>query len=148
MTECPYQIYSKPVQQFSSWHMRTDRHDQYAIVSCRSRQKVYVLRYRVSNCHGLLIKSPGFSFCDMCALFTEGLSALMTKRDSPVGIATGYELDDWGAGVWIKLDREFYLLHVVKTGSGAHPAFCPMGTGGYFLGSETAEAWSWPLTSI
>jgi hypothetical protein len=32
----------------------------------------------------------------------------------------------------------FYLLQSVETGSGAHPAFYPMGTGGSFLGGMAA----------
>jgi hypothetical protein len=31
-------------------------------------------------------------------------------------------------------------FHVVQTGSGAHLASYPMGTGGFFLGSKAAEA--------
>jgi hypothetical protein len=48
------------------------------------------------------------------------------SRDSSVGIAAGYGLDNpqfeskWG--------QEFSLLHVVQTGSGAHPASHPMST--------------------
>jgi hypothetical protein len=41
----------------------------------------------------------------------------------------------------------FTSLHVVQTGSGAHPAFYPVGTGDSFLGGKAARAWSWPLTS-
>jgi hypothetical protein len=33
-----------------------------------------------------------------------------------------------------------YLLHVVQTGFGAHPAPYPMGTRGFFLGSQAAGA--------
>jgi hypothetical protein len=60
------------------------------------------------------------------------------SRDSSLGIATGYGLDNWGV--------EFSLLHNVQTGSGAHSAY-PMGTGVSFRGSKAAGAWSWPLTS-
>jgi hypothetical protein len=42
----------------------------------------------------------------------------------------------------------FSLRHRVQTGSGAHPASYPMGTGGSFHGGIAAGAWSWPLTSI
>jgi hypothetical protein len=38
--------------------------------------------------------------------------------------------------------QEFYLLHIVQTGSGAHPASYPIGTR-----SKEAGAWIWPLTS-
>jgi hypothetical protein len=45
------------------------------------------------------------------------------RRDSVVGIATGYGLFESRKG------REFSLLHVVETGSGVHPASYPMGPG-------------------
>jgi hypothetical protein len=35
--------------------------------------------------------------------------------------------------------RDFSLLHSVQTGSGAHPAFYPMGTWGSFLKDKVAE---------
>jgi hypothetical protein len=41
---------------------------------------------------------------------------------------------------------ESSLLHVVQTGSGAHPPY-PMGTGSSFVGSKVAGAWSQPLIS-
>jgi hypothetical protein len=40
------------------------------------------------------------------------------------------------------------LHHCIQTGSGAHPASYPMGTGGSFPGGKAAGAWGWPLTSI
>jgi hypothetical protein len=47
-------------------------------------------------------------------------------RDSSVGVATG-----WTAGVQFPArGKRFSLLHSVQTGSGAHPASYPMGTGG------------------
>jgi hypothetical protein len=55
----------------------------------------------------------------------------MLSRDNVVGRATGYELDDRGVGV-----REFSQLHFVQTGSQAHPASYPMGTGGSFPRSK------------
>jgi hypothetical protein len=45
---------------------------------------------------------------------------------------------NWTAGVRLPAgSRDFFLLHSVQTGSGAHPASYPMGTRGCF-GSETA----------
>jgi hypothetical protein len=44
------------------------------------------------------------------------------SRDSSVGIATSYGLDDRGVGV--------------QAGSGAHPTSYPMGTGGIFPGGK------------
>jgi hypothetical protein len=69
------------------------------------------------------------------------------SRDSSVGIATGYDLDDRGVGVRVPVGQEFSLPHVVQTGSRAHPASSPMGTGGSFPRGKVAGACSWPLTS-
>jgi hypothetical protein len=41
--------------------------------------------------------------------------------------------------------RDFSLLHSVQTGSGVHPASCPVGTGWIFCRAKQAGAWSWPL---
>jgi hypothetical protein len=60
------------------------------------------------------------------------------SRDSAVGIATGYGLDNQGVGVRVPVGQKFSLLHAVQTGSGAHPASYPMGTGGSFSGAKTA----------
>jgi hypothetical protein len=58
-------------------------------------------------------------------------------------------LDDGMIGVWIPAEvGNFSHQHHFQTGSGAHSASYPMGTGGYFPGGEAAAAWSWPLTSI
>jgi hypothetical protein len=54
------------------------------------------------------------------------------EPDSAVGTATGYELDD--RGVVLKSRQ------VVHTGSGAHPAFYPMGTEGSYSGGKEAGA--------
>jgi hypothetical protein len=62
------------------------------------------------------------------------------SRDSSVGIATGYGLDDRGVGVRVPVGSEYSLLHIVQTGSGAHPASYPMGTGGSFPDGKAAGA--------
>jgi hypothetical protein len=54
------------------------------------------------------------------------------NRDSAVGIATGCGLDDWGIGVRVPVGQEFSHFHIVQTGTRAHPASYPMGTGGLF----------------
>jgi hypothetical protein len=67
---------------------------------------------------------------------------LITHRGSPdsaVGIATGYELDDRRSEFESRYGQEFSLLHVVQTGSGAHPASYPMGTGGSFHGGKASD---------
>jgi hypothetical protein len=56
---------------------------------------------------------------------------------------TGYKLDEFES----RKGQEFSLLHVVKTGSGAHPASYPMGTGGSFPWSKAAGADHSPPTS-
>jgi hypothetical protein len=62
------------------------------------------------------------------------------SRGSAVGIATAYGLDDREVRVRVPVGSEFSLLHIVQTGSGAHPASYPMGTGGSFSRSKEAGA--------
>jgi hypothetical protein len=53
----------------------------------------------------------------------------MKSRDSSVGIALGYGLDDRGSRVRFPPGAgNFSLHHRVQNGSGAHPASYPMGT--------------------
>jgi hypothetical protein len=57
----------------------------------------------------------------------------LRSRDSAVGIAIGYGLDDRGVGVRLPVvGSRITLLHVVQTGSGVHPASYPMSTRGSF----------------
>jgi hypothetical protein len=67
-------------------------------------------------------------------------------RDSVVGIATSYWLEDRGDWVWVPVGLKIFLRDV-QTRSGAHPATYPMGTGGSLPGSTASGAWSWLLTS-
>jgi hypothetical protein len=60
------------------------------------------------------------------------------RRDSALGMATGYWLDIQGNGVRIPIRFRISLLHIVQTGSGAHPASYPMGTGCDFPGIKAA----------
>jgi hypothetical protein len=55
---------------------------------------------------------------------------LFHSRDSSVGIATGYWLDDTGFDSRQKED--FSLLHSAQAGSGAYPTSYPMGTRSFF----------------
>jgi hypothetical protein len=56
------------------------------------------------------------------------------SRDSSVGIATGYGLDDRMIGIRIPAEAgNFFLRHRVQTGSEAHLASYPMGAGGVSL---------------
>jgi hypothetical protein len=76
-------------------------------------------------------------------------TVLIMNRDSSVGIALGYGLEDRGSKVRFPVGAGNFSLHnSVQKGSGAHPASYPMGTRGSFPEGKTAGAWSWPLTSI
>jgi hypothetical protein len=71
------------------------------------------------------------------------------SRDSSVGIALGYGLDDRGSRFRFPAGAgNFSLHHRVQNGSGAHPASYPIGRRGSFPGSKAAGAWSWPLIPI
>jgi hypothetical protein len=53
------------------------------------------------------------------------------SQDSSGSIVSDYGLDDWAIGVWSPAGaKDFSSSLCVQTGSGAHPASCPMGTGG------------------
>jgi hypothetical protein len=63
----------------------------------------------------------------------------ITSRDSSVGIALSYGLDDRGSRVRFSAGAgNFSLHHHVQNGSGAHPASYPMGTRGSFPGDKAA----------
>jgi hypothetical protein len=86
----------------------------------------------------------------------------LTSRDSSVGIALGYGLDDRSSMVRFPAGAgSFSLHHRVQNGSGAHPASYPMGTRGSFPGvkrpgpevdhsppssAEVQNAWSYTST--
>jgi hypothetical protein len=61
-------------------------------------------------------------------------------RDSSVGIALGYGLDDRGSRVRFPAGAgNFSLHHRVQNGTGAHPASYPMGTRGSFPGGKSSR---------
>jgi hypothetical protein len=63
------------------------------------------------------------------------------SRDSSVGLALGYGLDDLGSRVRFPAEAgNFSVHHRVQNGSGAHPAFYPMGTRGSFPGGKATGA--------
>jgi hypothetical protein len=65
------------------------------------------------------------------------------NRDSYVGIALGYGLDDRGSRVRFPAGAGFFSLHHrVQNGSGTHPASYPMGIMYSFPGGKAVEAWS------
>jgi hypothetical protein len=59
----------------------------------------------------------------------------LRSRDSAVGIATSYGLDDRGSEFESPWGQEFSLLYVVQTGCGVHPTSYPMDTGGRAAGA-------------
>jgi hypothetical protein len=68
-----------------------------------------------------------------------GLHGNNNNRNSSVGIALGYGLDDRGFGVIFPAGAgNFSLNQRVKNGSGAHPASYPMGTRGSFPGGKAS----------
>jgi hypothetical protein len=97
-------------------------------------------------------RSPGvlglrhiYGFMSSCLV--EGKVYFLNYKEK--SIALGYGLDDRGSRVRLPAEAgNFSLHHRVQNGSGAHPAFYPMGTRGSFPGDKAAGAWSWPLTSI
>jgi hypothetical protein len=93
---------------------------------------------------------PILSFNPCHAGFKLRRSCSISKsRDSSVGIALDYGLDDRGSRVRFPAGSgNFSLHHRVQNGTGAHPASYPMGTRGPFSGDKAAGAWSWPLTFI
>jgi hypothetical protein len=62
------------------------------------------------------------------------------SRDSSVGIATGYRLDDQVCRVQFPVGAGNFSQHHVQTGSGSHPASYTMGTRGSFPGNKVAGA--------
>jgi hypothetical protein len=63
------------------------------------------------------------------------------NRDSSVGIALGYGLDDRGSRFRFPAGAgNFSLRHRVQNGSAAHPASYPMGTRGCFPGCKAPAA--------
>jgi hypothetical protein len=63
------------------------------------------------------------------------------SRDSSVGIALGYGLDDRSSRVRFSVEAgNFSLHHRVQNGSGVHPDSYPMGTRGSFPGGKAAGA--------
>jgi hypothetical protein len=61
------------------------------------------------------------------------LNVSQRSRDSSVGIATGYRLDDQGVRVRVPEGSRIFSSHV-QTGSGVHPTSYSLGTGGSFSG--------------
>jgi hypothetical protein len=70
-------------------------------------------------------------YIDLCSFGRSRVSSGSTESD--------YGLDDLAIGVRSPAGAEdFTSILCVQTGSGAHPASCPMGTGGPFPGGKSA----------
>jgi hypothetical protein len=74
-------------------------------------------------------------------MILERILGKQKSRDSSVGIALGYGLDDGGSRFRFPAGAaNFSLHHRVQNGSGAHPASYPMGTRDESLGGKAAGA--------
>jgi hypothetical protein len=62
------------------------------------------------------------------------------SRDSSVGIAIGYAMNDRGSRVRFPAEAGNFSHHRVQNGSGIHPASYPIGTRYSFPGGKAAEA--------
>jgi hypothetical protein len=95
-------------------------------------------------CHAKGASSSKTWISNLGAFYNEIKSTLilfLVSRDSSVGIALGYGLDDRGSRVRFPARAgNFSLHHRVQNGSGAHPASYPMGTRGSFPGGKAAGA--------
>jgi hypothetical protein len=70
-------------------------------------------------------------------LYETYLKDIIKSRDSSVGIALGYGLDELSSMVRFPAGaRNFSLYHRLQNASGAHPASYPMGTKGSFPGGK------------
>jgi hypothetical protein len=67
-----------------------------------------------------------------------------SSRDSVVGIATGYELDDRGVGVRVPVRSRIFSFPSCPDRLWGHSASYTMGNRGTFPEGKVARAWSWP----
>jgi hypothetical protein len=91
-----------------------------------------ILRCIINECKGALPFRQALTL--ECLLISN-------SRDSSVGIALDYGLDDRDSKVRFPVGAgNFSLHHHVQNGSGAHPASYPMGTRGAFPGGKATGA--------
>jgi hypothetical protein len=78
------------------------------------------------------------------------LQIFSMSRVSSGSTVSDYGRDDRAIGVRLPAGaKDSSCSLCVQTGSGAHPASCPMGIGGPFPGGKSAAgAWRWRLTPI
>jgi hypothetical protein len=94
---------------------------------------------------GAILPLPQYVLMAWCSVKAQGLYIRYCKsnkgRDSSVGIALDYGLDDRGSRVRFPEGAgNFSLHHRVQNVSGAHPASYPLGTRGSFRGGKAAGA--------
>jgi hypothetical protein len=77
-----------------------------------------------------------------CIIIIIIITTYIKDRDSSVGIALGYGLDNRGSMVRFSAGAGNFSLHhhCVQNGSGAYPASCTTGIRGSFPGGKAAEA--------
>jgi hypothetical protein len=92
-----------------------------------------------------------WKLCGNCNCFL-AIKYLLSSHIAPGSsgsIVSGYGLDDREIKVRYPAKvKGFFPVACVRTGSGAHPASCTMGTGGPFPRAKAAGVWRWPLTLI
>jgi hypothetical protein len=71
----------------------------------------------------------------------------LMSRDSAVGIATGYGLDDWEVRVRVPVGSRIFTSSCCPDRLCGPPNLLHNGYRGLFPGGKAAGAWSWPLTS-
>jgi hypothetical protein len=96
----------------------------------------------LEHCHGgeskRLAKVQAFFYIQ---LHVTASVFLHNSRDSSVGIALGYGLNDRGSRVRFSAGAgHFSLHHGIQNSSGAHPASYPMDTRGSFPGGKAVGA--------
>jgi hypothetical protein len=89
----------------------------------------------------------GFGIMFIIIIVFNNFHAHKQKKDSAVGIATGYGLDDGGVGLRVSVGSRMFSFPRRSYRLWGHPASYPMGTGVSFPGGKAAGALSWPLTS-
>jgi hypothetical protein len=78
---------------------------------------------------------------DSCVVFQYYDTYLIQSRDSSVGIALGYGLDNWDSRVRFPAEAgNFSFHHRVQNVSEAHLASYPVGTRSSFPGGKAAGA--------
>jgi len=71
-----------------------------------------------------------------------------TYHRLPWSTVDSIQLIIWSAIFLCDGGNDLFFWHRFQTGSGAHPAFYPMGIGDSFPGGKVAGAWSWSFTSF